>query len=504
MKVILTENQHRLLRRVPEIEDIIEPIMDNIYKYLQGDDPDPLSMGIYDMFINMIREKIANRILYRTDLEGDKREDFKKEIKDFIMSNYGSVIRDYYNSHRNINESTHDIKFKRRYEEIDEGIWDWILGHKLNAMDTFAGFLLELSWDVANDVVRKMNIPEEDYVMYRNQLIRFIKNNFYTELKEFWDSKNINESDGERSIQRRYMMVSDYLDKNMKPDDVCKYNDPIDFVDVIMDNIFNMLIEHIMFDEEHESLYQYIYDFMSENFGDRILKFYDDNSFLCKDEEGNWINESTDTKDYQLMIRRRMSDITEIVENVLDDSDPCEYSRFNQYKRFIYNNVMHGVFYYSTVLQSQKIEFQKEEIEKFKDDLLKVMSLFDDMIRKYYDTYGKHNCPDDPEIVNESISKDHISFTRRYEIIKDLIERGIDVLAQEVDICDYVKAAFLNEVCWQVSDNMEELNMNTESVDTIEKIQRWVKIYFGAYINNEFDKLMDLNCYGSFDDAEEW
>jgi hypothetical protein len=51
---------------------------------------------------------------------------------------------------------------------------------------------------------------------------------------------------------------------------------------------------------------------------------------------------------------------------------------------------------------------------------------------------------------------------------------------------------------------MEELNMNTESVDTIEKIQRWVKIYFGAYINNEFDKLMDLNCYGSFDDAEEW
>ena len=88
---------------------------------------------------------------------------------------------------KNINESTHDFKFKRRYQEIEDGIWNFILTHKLNVMDTFDGFITELCWDVASEVVSKMNIPEDGYVMFRNQLIRFIKNNFYTELKEFWD-----------------------------------------------------------------------------------------------------------------------------------------------------------------------------------------------------------------------------------------------------------------------------------------------------------------------------
>lgn len=46
MKVIITENQHRLLRRVSEIEHIIEPVMDLTYEYLQGEDPSPLNMSI--------------------------------------------------------------------------------------------------------------------------------------------------------------------------------------------------------------------------------------------------------------------------------------------------------------------------------------------------------------------------------------------------------------------------------------------------------------------------
>ena len=304
MKVIITENQHRLLRRVSEIEHIIEPVMDLTYEYLQGEDPSPLNMSIYDMFINIITNKISNRILNRTHLEGYEKEHFKFEIKDFIMSHYGSVIRDYYTSRlnkgRNVNESTHDIKFKRRYEEIDEGIWDWILGHKLNAMDTFDSFLIEISWDVASQIVSKMNIPEDDYVMYRNQLIRFIKNNFYTELKEFWDrnnywddSENINESYDKRIFQRRYQYISEFIDRSLSRFDVCIYTDVIDFIDRVMDYTADDLYEslfNLKWDDDQNDIYQDIYDFISEHFSDKIYEFYEDNKHFCIDEDGNWIH----------------------------------------------------------------------------------------------------------------------------------------------------------------------------------------------------------------------
>ena len=78
-------------------------------------------------------------------------------------------------------------KFIRRYREIEERIYRYLLGHTIYPIDSFDNFLTELAWDVSSDIVRKMNIPEDDYPMFRNQMIRFIKNNFYEELKEYWE-----------------------------------------------------------------------------------------------------------------------------------------------------------------------------------------------------------------------------------------------------------------------------------------------------------------------------
>jgi hypothetical protein len=168
-------------------------------------------------------------------------------------------------------------------------------------MDTFDGFLTEICWDVAQDVVSKMNIPEEDYVTYRNQLIRFIKNNFYEELKEFWDrnnywadSKNINESYDKRMLQRRYQYVSEFIDRALSRYDICLYTDVIDFVDRVMDYTVDNLYESLFNlewedDDNHES-YQDIYNFISEHFVDRIHEFYEDSKHYCIDEDGNWIH----------------------------------------------------------------------------------------------------------------------------------------------------------------------------------------------------------------------
>ena len=295
------ENQYSLMRRVAQAEDLIYPTMDMVYEFLTNNTLEHLNMNEYDAFIDLISIKIAYEILNKEkNLEGDEKSKLLNKISRFVKDEYWDVIRKYFNSRlsSNLNESTHDLKFKRRYEEIEDGVYDFILRHKITTMDTFDSFLIELSWDVANDVIRKINIPEDDYVMYRNQLIRFIKNNFYEELKEFWDrnthqGKNINESQVNRMFQRRYQYISEFIDRALSRYDVCIYTDVIDFVDRVTDytadNLFESLF-NLNWDDDTNDVYQKIYDFISEHFGDRIRGFYEDNKHFCIDEDGNWIH----------------------------------------------------------------------------------------------------------------------------------------------------------------------------------------------------------------------
>jgi hypothetical protein len=302
MKIIITENQYSLMRRASQVENLIGPVMDNVYEYLQFGDPTPLKMSEYDTFIQVITTKIPNQILNNESIfDPDKKEALKKQIQRFIETEYMDMIREYFYSRmdKKINESSHELKFKRRYEEIEDGISDFILTHKLNVMDTFDSFLIQISWDVASQVVSKMNIPEDDYVMYRNQLIRFIKNNFYTELKEFWDrntkrdGENINEAYDKIMFQRRYQQISEFIDRALSRYDVCIYPDVIDFVDRVMDytadNLYESLFNLEWDDNDNES-YQDIYNFISEHFVDRIHEFYEDSKHFCIDEDGNWIH----------------------------------------------------------------------------------------------------------------------------------------------------------------------------------------------------------------------
>jgi hypothetical protein len=73
MKVIITENQHRLLRRVQEIEHLIGPMMDLVYEYMKNGNPSPLNMFHYDMFIDFTTLKITKEIVNRTNFKGDDK-----------------------------------------------------------------------------------------------------------------------------------------------------------------------------------------------------------------------------------------------------------------------------------------------------------------------------------------------------------------------------------------------------------------------------------------------
>ena len=84
----------------------------------------------------------------------------------------------------------------RRQNRIEELFHDYLLSHNVTPQDSFDSFFQTLCWDIAVTIVDRTNVT------LRNQIIRFIKNNYYEEFKGWWErrqkrmgiSKNINES----------------------------------------------------------------------------------------------------------------------------------------------------------------------------------------------------------------------------------------------------------------------------------------------------------------------
>jgi hypothetical protein len=259
-------------------------------------------------------------------------------------------------------------KFIRRYQQIQSGIWDFVLTHKLNVFHKFDDFLVELSWDVANDVIRGMNIPEDEYVTYRNQLINFIRYNFYAELKEFWD-------------------------------------------------------------------------------------------------KNNYLNES---KVIPSELRRRIQKFEEELNITLRESDPCQYARFNQYKRGIMNYTL------MPFLDDEGISLDsKQNVFDIRDFLIE---LFENKIREHYDAYSEMYCPDDPEIVTESQHK----FIRRYQELKDWVRSDYNYLLDRGHSPREAREMTIDHSPWTyLNDDDTNIENNKENFDRLQQ-----------FIENNFEDLI--------------
>jgi truncated hemoglobin YjbI len=308
MKVIITENQNRLLRRVSEIEHLIGPMMDLVYEYMKNGNPSPLNMSYYDTFIDFTTLNITKEIVNRTNFQGDDKIELETQIQRFIETEYIDVIREYFYSRmikdRNINESYDKRILKennfhlRRRENIMKEKLDSIVQNRFTNQEfqfmPFEHFRLHISDYVGTEMANELNLTGEKRVTFRNQIIQYVRNNFYEYLKEIWESKqNINESYDKRMLQRRYQYISEFIDRALSRYDVCIYTDVIDFVDRVLDYTADNLYESLFkleWDDNHSEYYQDIYDFISEHFVDRIHEFYEDSKHYCIDEDGNWIH----------------------------------------------------------------------------------------------------------------------------------------------------------------------------------------------------------------------
>jgi hypothetical protein len=260
-------------------------------------------------------------------------------------------------------------------------------------MDTFDNFLTEICWDVAQDVVSKMNIPEDDYVMYRNQLIRFIKNNFYEELKEFWDrnhywddSKNINESydkiilkENNFHLRRRENIMKEKLDsiiQNRFTNEEFQFM-PFehfrlhisDYVGTEMANELNLT------GEKRVTFRNQIIQYVRNNFYEYLKEIW---------ESKQNINESYD----KIIFQRRYQQISEFIDRALSRYDVCLYTD-------VIDFVDRVMDYTADNLYDSLFNYNWDDGDEFYQPMYDFISdHFVDRIHEFYED-NKHFCIDE-------------------------------------------------------------------------------------------------------------
>jgi len=125
MKVIISENQLGLIRRIGEIERLIDPTMDGVYSYLQGiDQSNSLKMRDYDAFESTVVLKLSNDLANKTRLIGDQKVTLRNQLLRYIRNEYYSKIRDYFMSRleKTITESDHEKNSRLIYKMWNDGM----------------------------------------------------------------------------------------------------------------------------------------------------------------------------------------------------------------------------------------------------------------------------------------------------------------------------------------------------------------------------------------------
>jgi hypothetical protein len=99
MKIIINEYHVGLIRRINEIERLIDPIMDEAYDFLRNNDVTKnLNKKEYRLFENTVVMVLANKLANQTQLQGDEKVMLRNQLQRYITNEYQEKIRDYFNT----------------------------------------------------------------------------------------------------------------------------------------------------------------------------------------------------------------------------------------------------------------------------------------------------------------------------------------------------------------------------------------------------------------------
>ena len=92
MKIIITENQYRFLRRQSEIKDKIDAILDSL-----ADQNDLRGVGLTNLLL-IVSDTVGRDIADNTNLKGDDYVTFRNQMIQYIRTNFYEYIKEFLES----------------------------------------------------------------------------------------------------------------------------------------------------------------------------------------------------------------------------------------------------------------------------------------------------------------------------------------------------------------------------------------------------------------------
>jgi len=154
--------------------------------------PHPTIQRVIDSYNDIMGDKSSPLVDFNEDLFLFYNEEGEKFTPDEVFSELNNEVNDYddFWDYQNLQESNIPKHIQRRYSDIKDAVNDYLLFFNMNQLvGNFDDFRSELAWDVANEVLTKSK-NDGDLTTSRNQMIQFIKNHFYEELKDYYDRNN--------------------------------------------------------------------------------------------------------------------------------------------------------------------------------------------------------------------------------------------------------------------------------------------------------------------------
>ena len=99
MKIIISENQSRLIRRMNMVENMLYPTMETVYNaFLETNYNKPVNNDRLDTFMLIISAHISTKIVEDSHVgEGDDMIILRNQLQNYIKNHYYTEMRDYFN-----------------------------------------------------------------------------------------------------------------------------------------------------------------------------------------------------------------------------------------------------------------------------------------------------------------------------------------------------------------------------------------------------------------------
>ena len=138
----------------------------------------------------------------------------------------------------------------------------------------------------------------------------------------------------------------------------------------------------------------------------------------------------------QHILVRRIGRVEDKIGTSLMENDPCEYSRYEQYRRVVINDAISMMTHDEDQTSHSFDNLSASDIFNFRDQII---PLFDEKIKNHYEKYGDRDCSDDSDVMLESqitsfgLRRRLIHDPEYLALMKDIIAEGFDY----TDVCDY-------------------------------------------------------------------